>query len=169
MTRFLDEAHQKHRAMEDALNKTGLKPHWLMNVVSLNVPHGPWNDDHRWNEVRDMQRKRCSTLSLLSHEDALLDEFTTRIHHEMVTYDGAICARSDRDAFVRDAIKARSTGAALKGYQCNFKRFLGTFHESNKQLSQWTTSLYERTLVGLEGDMMKGASFNKNVVGKHSC
>ena len=66
VTRFLNEAHQKHRAMEDALNKTGLKPHWLMNVVSLNVPHGPWNDDHRWNEVRDMQRKRCSTLSLLS-------------------------------------------------------------------------------------------------------
>ena len=106
--------------MEDALKKTGLKATWLMNVVSLNVPHVPWNDDHRWNETRDLMRKRARVLRLLPEEDALLEEYTPRIHHEMVTYDHAICARSDRDAFVRDAIKARSTGAALKGYQCNF-------------------------------------------------
>ena len=79
----------------------------------------------------------------------------------MVTFDGAICARSDRDDFVRDQIKARNIGAATKGYQCNFNRFMGSFCESNAALGKWTTTLYERSLVGLEGDMMKGAAFKK--------
>ena len=168
VTRFLDEAHQKHRAMDGALNQCGLKALWIMNVVSLNVNHGPWADDHRWAEVRDLMRKRCNVMKLMPEQDALLDEYTPRIHEEMVLFDHAICSRSDRDSFVRDAIVARNSGQAKKGYQCNFNRFLGSFHESNSRLGEWTTTLYERSLVGLEGDMMKGTAFKKMLLASAS-
>ena len=162
LTKFPDEAHQKHRALDAALTVCELKPIRIMNVVSLNLKHGPWNDDHRLAEVRDTMQKNVGNGNL--EDDVLLNEYSTMVWHELCVYGGCAVPRSQQEEHVRSTVKARSEGEVNKGYQCNFNSFLASFHENNKRMPEWTLNLYERTWVGLEADHMKGIAFKKMVM-----
>ena len=165
LTKFMDHSHQKHRALDAALAVVDMKAFWLLNIISMNLPHGPWSDDARYNEVNDHMKHHWQQLH--GDIDPVLDDLVDRVADELCQYGGFKMARAEKREKVIAFVRGRVTDGTRKGYQCNLNRFLGSFCESKKQLSLWSTHLHERTITGLDADMFKGGAFKKLVLHGH--
>ena len=165
LTKFMDHSHQKHRALDAALAVVDMKAFWLLNIISNNLPHGPWSDDARYNEINDHMKHHWQELE--GEIDPVLEDLVDRVADELCQYGGFRMARAERREKVIAYVRGRVSEGTRKGYQCNLNRFLGSFCESQKQLMLWSTHLHERTITGLDADMFKGGSFKKLVLHGH--
>ena len=100
LTRFMDHSHQTHRALYAALAVVDMKAFWLFNIISMNLPHGPWADDARYNEINDHTKHHWEELE--GDIDPVLDDLVDRIADEMCLYGGFKLAKAEGRQAVTD-------------------------------------------------------------------
>lgn len=52
-TFIMDWSHGVQNELYESLRECALWSFWLLLLVAMNVEHGPFNDDGRWNQLRD--------------------------------------------------------------------------------------------------------------------
>ena len=80
LTIWCDFSHGANNDVNAAIKEMGLWSFWLLMLVTLNVPHGPWDDDVRhaqtkegWDEVKENYSSRSAVL-FQHHLPNMIDE-----------------------------------------------------------------------------------------------
>ena len=53
LTIWCDFSHGSNNDVNGTIKDLGLWSFWLLMLVALNVPHGPWDDDVRFAQTRE--------------------------------------------------------------------------------------------------------------------
>ena len=148
---FPDPSHGCHRDFLAMLRKSGLYDVWLLPMVAMNFQRGPWNEDHRWQQLQE------GLDHFFKHQDPNSSpHFQERGHamaSELVEDDHV----PDGDRLRAAWDKAKDAGLLqCKGYKVNLNRFLGALDGAQLLLSKWHSTLMACGYVALEEDMLGG-------------
>lgn len=145
-----DWSHGAWADTKGMLRDMGLFPWWLLMMVTLNLAHGPFNDDVRYTQLNDawsecarhLAPERCALYQ--QHVGSMVDEMSGAIELSgEAPSDGEIWrAMSGRPALLR------------KGYKVNLNRFFGGTQTARRDLSTWHWQLFVLEYVGLESGML---------------
>jgi hypothetical protein len=143
--------------MDLCLKQNKMFQMWLMMLVSWNVPFGPDRDDYRYLQIRDTLK---SYFARNDHRSAVLfQEYCPTI---LAEHEAAGISHPDGDLPADQALwnflSARQHFAKV-GRRVDLNRFCGSLEAAETNMPTWTTDLFERTLVALEHDFLKGRAF----------
>lgn len=155
-----DGSHAAHRDMVMLLRRMDLYPFWVFMLVSWNLPHGPFQDDLRYAQLRQAMKdvyEKCSP-----HENVLYQEFFPIIARDFAAAGIELPGVEDPLLEVWALLKEREAMRG-KGRSCNMNRFMGVVEEPERRLPHWGVDLWERTHVALELDFMKGKGLAERI------
>lgn len=75
-----DSSHGAHKDLDAALAGTSLRQFWILLLVSMNLPHGPFRNDERWHQLRSRMSSHYE--SWKGQFDPLFLEYCSAIHRE---------------------------------------------------------------------------------------
>ena len=156
-TPHYDGSHANHNDFSEGLNQNGLRPLWLLMLVSVNLPHGPHRNDERWHQLRACMKTHYATSS----------EATCALYKEMSADMYATIEAAGHDfkgkkpeREVWQYLKQREFGVN-KGRRTDLCRFMDSVRSAKKAIASWPVDEYERTILALESDFLQGTKFNK--------
>jgi hypothetical protein len=137
-SRWCDQSHGLHRDFGVVLKELDLDRAWTVHITSLNVRHGPDDDDYREWELKSAMEHAYSDPR--QHRMPLFQERAPMIKHDLERFGGV---NFDEIEGEDDAEKTwnyckASEKNRKKGYRVNRNRFLGTLYEAEKRLPVWT-------------------------------
>lgn len=161
LTVWPDPGHGIHKDFDAALRGLGLQNLWLVLVISLNVQHGPDQEDGRhlqFHETMEAIMKQHTPRTC-----TLFREFAGRIHKELKHSGYQWPGEKDIEDEVWDYLHHRQT-CRRKGRRIQLSRFLGSLKEATDAMKHWSIDCFERTYCALELDFLRGKKFEKLVL-----
>ena len=158
---FGDQSHSCARSFEAVLRELGLWDFWLLFIISLNLLHGPHQDQERRHELR------ASLDSLYKHREPHDTPVFLQLAPEMRRQlaEGGIASfdsHSDPDRALWDWLKSRNRFGSI-GRRSTLARYGGTQHATKQQHPYWAVHEFERTILSMESDMLKGTKFTESL------
>ena len=159
-----DTAHGVHCDHKLLLNERNLANFWLCMAISWNLVHGPDKNHERKHQLRSMLARvyagdpRDCLLFMASSDriskclHALGYDFPCHVPH---------CDTSWEILRTRAATRP-------DGERCSFGRFAAAITCCNKHTPWWYVDAFERAVLAIETDVIKGASLAKVKVAKES-
>ena len=131
-----DPSHGVHNNIVEAHRSAGLRVHDLMKLLALNVPHGPWAEDVRFQQCLDMLE------DLLLHENELQPLFQELL--PSMARDKEETHRLGEAKLAKEYWQELSAEKPFrkKGADVNSNRFLGTQHEGRGLVATWHRRLF---------------------------
>lgn len=152
-----DPSHMCQRTMEAVLKETKLFEFWCLLLITFNLEHGPHRDQGRRNQLRDGLAKLFETRS--PEQCPLFEQMSPEMAQDLeeagiLQFSG----EESREATLWEWLKSRSRHGPM-GRRVSMCRFGGMQHAAMSQRPYWTVNLFERTLLALEQDMLRGKKF----------
>ena len=117
LTFHADPSHGACRDMERALKMAGLSSYMFLMLVVENIPHGPWADDQRWQQMCEAEEEIFKTFD--PDEMPLYAEWGHKMMLELGFTPGV-------DTMEQVFDHCRELGLMKrKGYKLNTNRFMG--------------------------------------------
>jgi len=140
----------------NAITQLGLKSLWLLGLVSWNLPWGPNEEEHRFNQLRE-----CLTSFYQKNSPRTSPSF------QFFAKDLAECYRTCGHVFssemsVEDEVWSllkRRTFGSRTGRRCNLNRLQGSLYTCQQHIGSWAIDLYERLLHAMEVALSKFFAF----------
>ena len=161
LTVIPDAAHGAHRDFDMCLKHCHHWKFWVCMLISWNLPHGPWQDDQRWQQLHEHTVKILQESS--THDNALFLEYANDMEAELRMHKISLPEADSIEASLWNYL-GEYVLSQRKGYRCNLNRFLGSLSVAKKNLPQWSMQLWERTAMAIEMDMLHGKKFEQLLV-----
>ena len=158
-----DPSHGAHLDVNQTITDLDLKGLWNVNMIHVNLPHGPRNDAQRRQDLNDFftvyyEKKKPSQCAIFS-------DYCSDIYHEAVRNGVEFaCARS-REVETWEYLRARRKDGLSEDRRADMCRFLGCLDATAKRLKSWFVDKYESTVYALEQDMLGSVKF-RNLIRK---
>lgn len=161
LSALMDWSHGGSNDFFVGLKDMGLMAFWILFMVPLTVEQGPFNDDMRFNQVREGWTEATK---FMKHTDMpCFLEKTKAMLHEMGGDSELLQGSEETDLEqllwmrMRDAYK-------LKGPKANLHRFFDTRAQAEKFLSFWSATLCKHEFVCIEQGMMSNKQLERIIV-----
>lgn len=155
-----DASHGVHRDLMGALRSASLMEFMLLVMVAMNLQHGPWGDDSRWQQMKESAAQLWAEFTPATCP--LWHERGPAIAQEILEPGVA----PDGEQLQKAWEKAASSGLLeKKGYTINLNRFMGVLDGATELLQVWTAKLMVCEYVALEGDMVGSERFVDTILG----
>lgn len=158
LTIWCDFSHGSNNDVNATIKDLGLWSFWLLMLVALNVPHGPWDDDVRyaqtqesWKELKSNNTSRSSVL-FQDHLPSMIEELQP------------LLALHDFTGPVEDKIFELTTeepALTKKGYKRKNARFLDVLRGLRDLLPMWSLKLCQYEHVAIELGMVTDKQVDK--------
>jgi hypothetical protein len=132
---------------------------FLLMLVVMNVEHGPYADDLRWNQVQEAWQDCKATSDAKSC--TLFQAYCFRMVQEL-TFKGKLSLETGDDPEERvwklmddDPIQHR------KGYKTQLSRFMAARNNLNDLLGKWSIKRFQYEYCAIEAGMMNSPSLAK--------
>eukprot|EP00971_Amphidinium_carterae_P054426 1072187-Amphidinium_carterae.1 len=147
---WADPSHCAWNDLKGSLKDVGLFGFWMMQMVVHNVPHGPWNDDARHQQLLEAWQEALASGN--GDDNALFQRLLPDIQDELKTkvhFDNHDMSKEVWDYICEERPFQR------KGCKSNLNRFFSTTHNARESLHLWTLRFFQYSFCGLELDMLK--------------
>lgn len=151
LTIWCDFSHGANNDVNGTVKDLGLWSFWLLMLVALNVPHGPWDDDVRNHQSSEAWRETTKNHS--SRSAVLFQERLPQMTEEMKP----ILAKLDFTGPAEDKIWELSTdepALVRKGTKRKNARFLDVMRGLRDLLPLWSLKLCQYETVCVELGMV---------------
>ena len=144
---FPDPSHGANNDVVSAITQLGLKSLWLLGLVSWNLPRGPNEEEHRFNQLRECL---TSFYQKNSPRTSPLFQFFAKDLAECYRRGGHVCSSEmNVEDEVWSLLKRRTFGSR-SARRCNMNRFQGSLYACQQHIGPWAIDLYERLLHAME-------------------
>jgi hypothetical protein len=161
-TIWCDWSHGAWNDCKGALKDNQLMGFWMLILIMMNLPHGPYNDDVRhaqvtaaWAECKqNFKHYNCPLFT--EYASAMLDDI-----------GGPSALNIDPGADPGEALWAslmEEDPLAKKGYKCNLNRFFGGTRLAREDCKKWHQRLFQYEYTALECGMLNTARVQKVMV-----
>ena len=159
MEKWWDFRHGNWRDIMGALKATRQWASTMMCMVAYNVPHGPWNDDMRY------QQCKVAMGDLLTNTKPSDCPLFQSMLPELMSEAGleGLLAGDSPDQALRQSLLGDDTWAA-KGEKVVVNRFMGMRRKAKLETQKWSRRSFAYQYTCLEQGFFNGAKFNKLVV-----
>lgn len=148
-------------ALQVALKDVGMFDFILVYMISANCTHGPFQDDGRYHQVRDAMK---AAYEQLDERAPLFATLAADISEELKRGGHTWPYEKPLEAEVWEFAKSQDP-FTKKGYRLNLNRFMGVVEVAKDEvLPRWSLSLWERTFVCLEADMLRGKGVQRLIL-----
>ena len=153
------QQHMCARSFEQMLRDAGLWHRWLCDLVTLNLEFGPHRDELRRHQLRTglarvyKNRRPDEVPYFMALAPTIAEELEEA---GLVVFDRE--RRLEDEVWAWCAARV-ATGAT--GRRISMSRYGASLHAAKASLGVWTLRLFERTMLAIEGDMLKGKRMAK--------
>ena len=155
ITLVCDWSHGGQNDFYDCLKELGLFPFWLLLLIVMNVEHGPFHDDLRFNQQREGWADACKHFDWTNFP--LFREKLSQILEENGGEAKVLENLEDGEDNVEKALwDLAKVGWRPKGYKTNLNRFGATREKAMEMKPWWSISQMKYEHIALEMGMMKG-------------
>ena len=161
-TFWTDWSHGAWNDCKVSLKDNHLMGFWMLAMVLVNIPHGPFNDDIRFSQVNaawdecKQNFKADSCPLFMEYAAGMLEDMggTSALGLE----PGAEASAALWDHLMEDPPLRR------KGYKCNLNRFFGSTKVIRDECTMWHKKLFQYEYTALECDMLGTARVKKIMI-----
>lgn len=156
-----DPSHGNNNDFLDTLRDQGLFKFWVLMLIPMNVEHGPWLSDLRYNQVRQSWAAFAQHAAperaplFLDKADDMLQECGG---------ESALMADLGHDDVERALWDRMLSGWAPKGAKVNLYRFHDSRRKAGGLLTWWSATLCKHEFVAMEQGLLAGRNVAKLIV-----
>ena len=147
---FPDGPHGGQRAVIDGLRKSGMYPFILAMLVTRNIPHGPWSEDIRFNQMQQSMTEHFEFT--LSAECPLFQSLA----RSMLNDTGDLHLAGEEDTEDNLWNELAHVGPYKKAAKGNINRFMSTIRELRALDKNRHKLLYAYVHLAIELDFFSG-------------
>lgn len=161
ITLVMDMSHGGNNDFLDMLRDLNIYKFWILLMIPLNLEHGPFQSDLRFNQVRE-----CWDSVLKHFSPNQLPLFAERAKDLLEESGGEGCLLADSpNNDIDEALWRRlQFGWRPKGAKANLYRFHDTRRQASAFLEWWTATLLKYEQVALETGMLASTKLARLVV-----
>ena len=163
VTLWPDADHGCQRSTVEALQSAQLFDFLILMMVTFNLPHGPHNNDVRWNQilgVEDALAQRHNARSCVLFQAHVVDMI-----NELRETGTELPGEKDADLEVWD-LWLRRRRLRNKGDKIMLNRYSACSARINKEMCYWSMDTFELEYLAIELDMLKSKKMAAKLVVK---
>jgi hypothetical protein len=154
-----DFSHNAWNDFKGTVKDCGLWDFFLMFLITVNVVHGPWGEDQRYQAVRDGVADCWKHLT--PESCPLFQDYHARILQEHGLSEELGLQTAAQDLWKK--LGCTKMSFDKKGYKCNLNRYFHAFTEGADLCRNWTSRLFAYTYCALETDIISSVGVRKLV------
>jgi hypothetical protein len=161
LTEWWDFAHGAWCDLRGVLSEVDLYQFWLLMMMAWNLAHGPHDDDHRFNQMRDLWKELKQ--SEIGHTLPAFLEAVPRMYDE---HDNPPECTAENSAKVMFDTIDDEDSVHKKGYKINLNRFFSGTRHYRDELKRWSKEEFKIEYMAVEMDMVGGKKLGKLMMGE---
>lgn len=149
-----DTSHGVHNGVDEALAACGLRGHMFLLMMAMNTPHGPWSEDQRFVQCRNVV---SGVFGFENHQQNVL-------FHEL--FSSILVDRDESWRLGEEGLELEVWGSlesaspfAKKGKKVNTSRFMGIHHEGWAFVRSWHSRFWTQTHLCIEMNWLRAKHF----------